>query len=286
VIISQPILRGVLQGTKNFKQLGWNMIIEASIKLVISIGLVLIGFRVYGPMAGVIIGSLCSFIIMFFNIKYILKSKSQEEKFENIYSFNSPVIISMIAIVIMYSVDIIIAKAIFIPEIAGKYAVVSMFGKIIFFSTYAIGKAMFPFSTEGHENKKNTFGIFKKSLIMGLFFITLCLIAYLFFPSLIILIFAGSKYVDVSSLLFIVGIAFSFVSVSNLFILYLLSINKLNKGAFILFFIAILQIVSLIAFGKDLESYSITLFIVDLALFFYSSYLLIKNRLDEKYNLE
>jgi len=286
VIISQPILRGVLQGTKNFKQLGWNMIIEASLKLVISIGLVLIGFRVYGPMAGVIIGSLFSFIIMFFNIKYIFKSKSQEETIGDIYSFNLPVIISMIAIVIMYSVDIIIAKAVFNPEIAGKYAVVSMFGKIIFFSTYAIGKAMFPFSTESHESKKNTFGIFKKSLIMGLFFISICLLAYLFFPSLIILIFAGSKYVDISGLLFIVGIAFSFVSVSNLFILYLLSINKLNKGALVLFFIAILQIFSLIIFGKDLRSYSITLLIVNLVLFSYSAYLLVKVRLDKKYNLE
>jgi O-antigen/teichoic acid export membrane protein len=275
-IVSQPILRGVLQGTKNFKQLGWNMIIEASLKLIISISLVLIGFRVYGPITGVILGALISFFIIFLNIKDIIKSKEEEESFDNIYSFSLPVIISMIAIVLMYSVDIIIAKAIFNPELAGKYAVVSMFGKIIFFGTYAIGKAMFPFSTESHESGKNAFGIFKKSLIMASLFIIVCLFAYLITPSLIIRTLAGSKYLDISGLLFIVGLAFSFVSLSNLFVLYLLSINKLNKSYWSLLLLSIIQIISLIVFGKDIFSFSITLLIVNLMLLIYSGYLIFR----------
>ena len=60
----------------------------------------------------------------------------------------------MLAIVLMYSLDIILAKRFFSAEDAGKYAVISMLGKMIFFGTAAIGKAMFPFTSENYESGK------------------------------------------------------------------------------------------------------------------------------------
>ena len=62
-VFSVPVIRGVLQGRKKFKKLGWSMIVESVFKLIISILLVSLGLKTYGAMAGVILGLFFSFLI-------------------------------------------------------------------------------------------------------------------------------------------------------------------------------------------------------------------------------
>ena len=60
-----PVTRGVMQGKKRFKALGLNMIVESVGKIVISVLLVYLGFKVYGAMIGVLFGISISFLISF-----------------------------------------------------------------------------------------------------------------------------------------------------------------------------------------------------------------------------
>ena len=159
-----PVTRGALQGKKRFKSLGLNMIAEGAIKLISSILLVLIGFKVYGAVLGIILGSLFAFAISFISLKDILSKKEQESQTPNIYNYTRPVFITNLTIILILSLDIIIAKIFFSPESVGAYAIASTIAKILFIGTQPISRAMFPISTES-KTKSNSKRILFNSIL-------------------------------------------------------------------------------------------------------------------------
>jgi len=273
VAFLMPLVRGILQGRKKFVGLGLNMILEASVKIILAVSLVIYGWRVWGSIIGILMGGTAAFLSVFLFTTDILSKKRKSMEFKGIYSYSLPVFVAIVSLVLIYSLDIILAKRFFNPEIAGKYAVISMLGKMIFFGTYSIGKAMFPLASEKHESGKPTSEILGKSLKIVSLLSLIALLVYLFFPKLIIRIFFGSAYVDVFNILFIIGLAFTFLSIANIIILYNFSVNKTKKTFSLLFFV-ILEIILLSIFNSNLFEFSISVLIVSFLIFLYSLFLL------------
>ncbi len=273
--ISLPIIRGVLQGRKKFTKLGIGMIVEAVSKLILAIGFVWIGFSILGAMYGVIFGLLLSFILTYEFNRDILKEKGVGDKFENIKLESIPYFISMIVIVLMFSVDIIIAKLFFSPEETGKYAVLSMLGKMIYFGTSAIGKVMFPIASEKYENNESSRNVFFKS--GGVIFIIclLSIIIYGLFPELIINILFGEKYIEVKEYLIYSAIGFSLLALTNFVILFKLSTKKL-KYPIVLFIFLGIEILLFFIFNDSLKEFIMSFMISNLIFFIYSILSLLK----------
>lgn len=269
------ILRGVMQGRRKFTALGLGMMLESSLKVILPIFLVFIGWKVWGALVGILIGNLVAFLFSLTLIREISSSKSKNTEFKGIYSYSWPVFVAMFAVILIFSLDIILAKRFFSPELAGKYAVISMLGKMIYLGTNAIGKAMFPFTSEEHEKGKQrqTKELMKKSVKIVILISAVVLFFYLFFPKLVIRILFGPAYVGVFDILFTVGLAFTFLSLSNTFILYNLSLNK-TKKSFVLFFFVILQIVLLGLFHSTLLEFSLALLAGNFLMFLYTLFLL------------
>lgn len=267
-----PVTRGILQGQKKFSKLGFNMIFESIIKIIASVSFVIIGFSVYGAIGGVLTGSLVAFTYSFFLIKEITSSKRIKEKFHGIYSYSIPGLIAITCIVLMYSLDIILARRFFSPELAGQYAFVSLIGKVIVFINLAIGKAMFPLSSEQFEKGAKTQGLFKKSIILVSLTAIFLLFFYFFFPEQVIRIVSlgSTQYLAASNVLFILGLAFAFNSFSNIIILYNLSINRMKKSSFFLLSFVFLEILMLSIFHSNIREFAIALMITNLLMFLYS----------------
>lgn len=254
-----PIGLGVLQGIKKFSVWGWNAILNSSLKIVFAILLVAFGFGVYGPILGFFFGVIISFVFIFPYIKEITSTKVIKEKV-GIISFSSiPILAAVFIITLMYSLDIIFVKLFFSSEIAGKYAVVSMIGKMIFFATSSISNVMFPISSERffEKNKEKISSVIKKSFLMILGLCTITVIAFLVFPELIIKILFGARYLETANILIFMGLAYSFISLTYTFILYKLSVDELRLRhlVLLLLFLAI-QIALFIAFKENLVYFS------------------------------
>ena len=252
-----PIIRGVLQGKKKFKELGISMNFEAIVKVIMGIGLVYLAKNVYGAVFAVILSIFFGFLISLFFVKNILSAEKENVRIKGAFSYSWPVFVLFFAIVLMYSLDVIIAKRIFSPEMVGKYAVVSILGKAIFFATNGFGKSMFPISNEKkarHEKRK----VLKKSLIMVSLLCFAALIAFLIFPELIIKILFGSKYIDMAGILIFTGLAFSFLSITNLIVLHKISKGRLKNPGFMLIFV-LAEIIGLALFSQNIERFSIAL---------------------------
>jgi len=262
-----PIGAGILQGTKKFKELGFSFIVNGILKLSIGISLVLIGWKVYGAVMGFILGSLFSFFIIFIFIRDILTSKESKEKISfnsnrNIFSF-----IAIMIFVFLFNLDVIFAKVFFSAEIAGKYAVLSLLGKIILFVTMSIGNVMFPINSE--KFLKGEKGIIKKTLVFISIICSIVLVAFLFFPELIIKILFGEAYVLGGNILFYVGIGFVSLSFVNIFILNSISKNQFKGKQFVyMLSCLIIQIILFNFFHLTIEQFSIAFMVSAIITFF------------------
>ena len=282
-----PITRGILQGTKKFKSLGLNYILDGSIKLVLTIFLILIGWKVYGAIVAIILSLSFAFLFSFLSLKEILKEKKKEEEIKGIYSYSFPVLVSIASIMILLSIDIILAKRFFSAEIAGQYAVISMLSKIIFFATWPISKAMFPLTSEKHDKKEDSKNLLKKSFQIVLFIALLILLIYFLIPKSIIRILYGIQYLKMAPLLVYPSIALAILSLTNIIVFHNLSSDKKNINYVILFFV-ILQIILLSLFHSTLMEFARMLILNNALLFIAIAVLSLKSNFlkkrDEKGN--
>jgi O-antigen/teichoic acid export membrane protein len=272
---SSPITRGILQGRKKFKLFGGSLIIETIVKLIFGIFFVLLGLKVFGALIGIIVGIIVGIGISIYFSKDLFKSKTENVKFKEIYSESVPYFITTIVILLVFSLDIILAKRFFSPEIAGKYAVLSMLGKMVFFATISIGKAMFPLTSEKHDNGEDSGKLFRKSLLMILLICMGAVLVFAIIPKFIIWILYGSQYVDMAQYLVYSGIAFSFLALSNLILIYGLSTNKLKKSGFLFVFLFI-EITLLYLFHSSIFEYILAFMFSNIVMFIGSLFLVKK----------
>ena len=273
-----PITRGILQGKKKFKDMGLNMVLESIFKIILSVMLVLLGLRVYGAMGALIMAFAIAFFLSLLAIKDVLLSKRENENFEGIYSYNLPNLIAITAIVLMYSLDILLARRFFSAELAGQYAFVSLIGKAIVFINIAIGKVMFPLASEKYENGTETKGILKKSIIFVMIISIIALFFYTLFPEFVVKVISlgSTKYLAASGILGILGLAFTFTSISNILVLHNLSLNKMKKSAFFLIIFPVIEVVLLSIFNSNIMEFSISLALSNFLMLLYNLMLLKK----------
>jgi len=273
-----PFTRGVLQGQKKFFSLGISFVIEGFIKVSLGIILVLIGLKVYGSILAFVLAIGISFFVTLLFISHILKFKSKKENLKNIYGYSIPYFIAFFSIILVFSMDIILARRFFNPEIAGQYSAASMLGKAIFLGGIGISKAMFPLTSENYKNNQKTKNLLLKSLSISLIVSTIVLLFYFFFPKLIINILYTNEFLDISGIIFFTGLAFAFLSFTNIIISYGLSVDKIKKSSFSLLVFVLIQVFLLSIFNRNLFEFSIALLFSNIFMFIYSLFLIIFNK--------
>lgn len=261
-----PIIRGIFQGKKEFLRLGNNLILESLLRLFFSISGVLFGFKIFGAIGGFILGVLSSVIIGISLEKEVLKSRQKMTELKDFKKEGLNYFFTMFVILVALSLDTILARRFFSPEIAGEYAVLSMLGKMIFFGTSGISKAMFPITVEKYAQNKGHEELFFKSLSIisiiclgGIFF-------YYLFPELIIKIFYGSEYLEMSEYLVYSGIALSFLALSNLTMIYGLSSEKI-KNSYILILFLLLEFLLLWKYNGSIKEYILAFMLSNIVMF-------------------
>ncbi len=128
----------------------------------------------------------------------------------------------------------------------------------------------------GEESvKKENSGVFNNALGILIFGIVFVLIIFYFFPEWIVKIFSGKNISEASSVLFYLGIAFGFISLTNLILLYKLSINKV-KGYLYLYSFVFVEVLLLSFFSDNLFEFSIA-FVTASAAFLWGAVFLVRD---------
>lgn len=268
-----PIIRGVLQGKKEFVSLGLNMILESFFKLVFAISFVLFGFRVFGAMVGVLFGILASIIFGLNSNKKILYVKEEKAAFNAMYQKSVPYFFSILIILLIFNLDVILAKRFFPDEIAGQYAVLSILGKMFYFGTLAISKAMFPLTSETYEKKGDCKGLFVKSLLIVIGLSLIGILIYGLFPTWVVGILYGKQYLEIAPYLVYSALALSFLSLANLVLIYGLSTKGLKNYYYLSIFLVI-EIIFLYMYHSSIKEYILAFMVSNIVMFIGSFFFL------------
>jgi len=244
-----PLNRGILQGFEKFNVLGWNMILEGSIKFFVMLLLVYAGFKAGGALAAV---NISLFIALIFLFPYLdIKKKYQKFNTKKVYVFSFITLVALVLVTMIYSLDVFLVKHFFDAISAGHYAALSLLGKIVFFGGTAIGLVMFP-KISGEKSRKKSKKILKKSIIFSVIIMAAIVLLYAFFSKTIVDLIFGSSYLEIYPLLFKFGIAMMFLSFSYLIVLQKLAEGK-TKFIYLLMSAVLLEITAIALFHQSLD---------------------------------
>jgi len=250
-----PIVRGALQGLQKFGHLGTNVLFEGISRLLLGFFLVYLGLGVNGAVGGIGLGFLLVVLLAFVPLRSLFRhEKSIEGKIDSaeIYAYFWPVSLALLCFVLLTNIDIIFVKHFFGPTEAGYYSVLSVVGRGFLTLALAVSMVMFPKVSELETQKKDSSSILKKSLLICVFLCGVGILICFFFPRFIIVTVFGSKYLNISSLLRVFGIAISPLVVLHLLINYNLARYR-TKFLYVLVFGVVFYVILLSLFHSSLK---------------------------------
>lgn len=250
-----PIVRGALQGLQKFGHLGTSVLFEGISRLLLGVLLVYLGLGVNGAVGGMGLGYLLVVLVAFIPLGSLLKrEKSIEGRINSseIYAYFWPVSLAFLCFVLLANMDIIFVKHFFNPTEAGYYSVLSVVGRGFLTLALAVSMVMFPKVSELEIQRKEPASILKKSLVIGVLLCSIGILACFFFPRFIIVTVFGSKYLSISSLLRVFGIAISPLVMVHVLINYNLARHR-NGFLYVLVFGVVLYMIMLSLFHRSLE---------------------------------
>ncbi|HSX09856.1 MAG TPA: oligosaccharide flippase family protein [Candidatus Saccharimonadales bacterium] len=228
-------------------------LVSAVLKVSIGVALVLVGYSVAGAVGALVLSSIGGFIIGFWPLKFLFRTKTQNPEIQTkeLFGYGVPSALTLLGLISFISSDIILVKHFFSPIEAGQYAGLSLVGRIIFFVSAPIGNVMFPVIVQKHSKGINFSNTFKMAIGLVLLPSLLLTLFYYFFSNFSILFFLKRPdYLTVAPLLGLFGLYITFYCMLYLFANFYLSIKK-TKVAIPIFVGALLQILLIAIFHQS-----------------------------------
>lgn len=222
----KPIGMGALRGLQKFTDLTKANILFVFLKILFAIALVYFGFGVNGAIFSLVIGAIIFILYIFAKLLFCKNNHKENFKEYKFLKFVGPVLFATICLVVLYNIDVILAKHFLSSEEAGYYAVISLLGKIIFFATGAIGTVIFPIASKRFNQGKDTTNLFKLGLSIVSIISIIITAIYFILPKLVVKTLFGATYLAIIPYTGLIGIIFIIYSLINIIVLYNLSIQR------------------------------------------------------------
>ncbi|GGK39721.1 hypothetical protein GCM10008955_36940 [Deinococcus malanensis] len=135
------VLRGEAQGLQNFRGFGLNMVLEHAIKILLTP----LALLVLPGATGAVAATLAALPATIWHLKrYQSTLQVTLARQQEVLQYSAPVFTNLGAQAVIINSDILMVNALLPRQEAGIYAAVAMIGRVVFYSSWAIGTALFP----------------------------------------------------------------------------------------------------------------------------------------------
>lgn len=185
-------------------------------------------FGLIGVLIGNIISNMISYGINFVPILSLIRVKSKPLSITKadaaVYSL--PTLLATLGTIALYSQDVLLVKHFFSPYEAGIYASLAVLGKVIFYTSAALGFVMFPMIVEKKELKlshhRMVFGALSGVALLS----SILTLGYFLAPTFIVRIMYGTAFDGAIPFMGLFGIFITFFTLVNLLVTTFLAIEK------------------------------------------------------------
>ncbi len=245
-----PAFSGVLNGLQKFLTSGTISVFSTLAKLLFGVGLVYLGFDLFGALAGVIAASLLGLFLCLIALRKLFLARQQPIDQKAILKYAPYVFIGTVTPMFMINIDVILVKHFFPPLEAGFYSAASTIAKIVLFASGSLLTVIFPKASALCERGKSSSKLLWATLAYTLALSLILVAAYFIAPSLIVGLLYGSQY-DIAGLIGPFGLAILLYSLVGVLIQYNLALKKKAFAAVLLFGLA-LELFGLLLFHQSL----------------------------------
>jgi len=224
------ILRGVLQGTGDYRTVGLSLIGEQGARLIIGAALALAGFGVFGAY----LGTPVSFIVMSLYCLVVIRRQvglplpgqgPALSLWRHVKGAWSP-IAALTVIAVLQNIDIIAANHRFTGHVANSYSAVAVAAKVVIWVAMGAGFYLVPEVSRRRAAGEDTRPVLGRSLLIIAVVAAPCLLIFLVAHHVLIELAFGKGRVQAADSLFILGVAFTVLAATYLAIQYMLALKR------------------------------------------------------------
>lgn len=230
ILLVAPAAKGLLQGVQDFKRFALASAIETGMKLLLGIGLVLLGYRVGGALAGFAAGTACGLVYAIFAIKTHWRSERVPLHLDlrRLLQTTGGIAIATFALSVLINIDVPLVKHFFSPQVAGLYSGVNLGGKVLFFIVGFVPTLILPKAVARAVRGENPLPVLVRGSAITLLISVCGLILFFAFPSIIMRVLAGSAFAGGGAYLFQYGIASALLAATTVVTTYKIALHRFD----------------------------------------------------------
>jgi O-antigen/teichoic acid export membrane protein len=223
-----PGLRGVLQGVHDFASFSASLWIEGAVKTICGVGLVYLGFRAEGALAGMLLATACAAMFSLWRIRRDVAVPPSELHLDlrRLVVTMVGVTLTTAAVTLLTYMDVILVKHYFSPETAGIYSAVALIGKTILFFVGFVPLVVLPHVTSRAAAGLPTRGILVQAGVVLVAILAVSLGAFALVPGTIVALAAGSHYAAGIPYLFGYGVAMALLGCTSFATAYRIGLHR------------------------------------------------------------
>ena len=139
----QAVHRGVLQGQLRFSRLALTYGVEAGVRVVVVLVLVIAGLGVIGASIGILLSFVASAVVAR-GQRVPRDERGAAVPWAVLRATVMAAVILLVGQSLMNYADLVLAKAVFAPQVAGVYAAAAVLGRAVFFISWSVVHSVFP----------------------------------------------------------------------------------------------------------------------------------------------
>jgi O-antigen/teichoic acid export membrane protein len=212
------IPRGILQGIQHFSALSANLSLEMVVRCSALAILLAAGTGVVGATIAVLAGVAFAYSIGLFSLRRQLRAGGERAQLRSMVGFSMTATAGTLGILLLYNLDVILAKHYLGSHDAGIYGSLNKIGTILYFLTLSVSQVLFPRVVEALANNDHPGRLLGVSAgIMGLLGAG-ALLVFGVLPGLVVRLLFGGAFADAQHYIFLVGVIGLALSLNNLLV--------------------------------------------------------------------
>lgn len=216
--------RGILQGRQEFTWLSANLSGEMVVRTAILVPLLLAGFMASGAIVAVLAGAAFAYGLGVFSLRDTLAVRSEDRvQLRAMARFTLAATVGTLGILLLYNLDVILAKHYLGEHEAGIYGGLNKIGTILYFLTLSVSQVLFPRVVEALATNNHPGRLLLTSAGIMSILGAGALLVFAVVPNLVVGILFGPAFHDAEPFLFSVGLIGLALSLNNLLVQFFMA---------------------------------------------------------------
>lgn len=217
------IPRGILQGIQRFAALSTNLSAEIMVRVITLALLLAAALSVTGATIALFMGAFAAYAIGLFALRHDLPNGGRPASLRAMVGFSLTATAGTLGVLLLYNLDVILAKHFLNQHAAGIYASLNKIASIVYFSTLSVSQVLFPRVVEAVATKNHPGRLLGISAGIQALLGAGALLVFAVVPGLIVRLLFGSSFADANIYILATGVIGLALSLTNLLVQFFMA---------------------------------------------------------------